>query len=143
MTVTAGPDNIITIAGQHLTDLFFYLPSAHVPTVVLKAGAVLYATSLFLAMLAFHLTVARYTLTIAREGVLPQWLAITRADEVAATASLLQSVLAFTTRIQFAASPAVSRRTGARLLPTATAPCRVSRVACRVRFSNSETVGDA
>jgi amino acid transporter len=97
MTVTAGPDRIIGIAGQHLTDLFFHLPAAHLPQPVITAGLVLYATSLFAAMLAFHTTVARYTLTLAREGVLPGWLAVTRADEVPVTASLTQSGLAFTT----------------------------------------------
>ena len=94
MTVTAGPDQITTIAAEHPTDLFFALPAPYLPQVVVDAGHVLYATSLFAAMLAFHATVARYTLTLAREGVLPRWLAVTRADEVPVTASLSQSLLA-------------------------------------------------
>jgi amino acid transporter len=102
MTVTAGPDRIIAIAGQHLSDLFFYLPAPHLPPVVVTAGLVLYGTSLFAAMLAFHTTVARYILTLAREGVLRTWLAATRADEVPTTASLTQSALAFTTLIAVA-----------------------------------------
>jgi amino acid transporter len=72
-----------------------------VPQLVTDAGGVLFATSLFAALLAFHATVARYTLTLAREGVLPAWLAVTRADEVPVTASLLQSGLAFTTLVVF------------------------------------------
>ena len=101
MTVTASPDRIIGIAGTHLTDLFFHLPAPFVPPVVMDAAVVLFATSLFAALLAFHTTVARYTLTLAREGVLPRWLAVTRADEVPVTASLLQSTLAFNTLVVF------------------------------------------
>ena len=94
MTVVAGPDNIIGIAGNHLDDLFFFLSAPYLPGWVITLGMVLFATSLFAAMLAFHSTVARYTLTLAREGVLPKWMAFTRADEVPVTASVSQSVLA-------------------------------------------------
>ncbi|HEX8343838.1 MAG TPA: APC family permease [Actinoplanes sp.] len=94
MTVIAGPDNIIAVAGEHPTDLFFYLPAPYLPTVVMNLAVMLFATSLFAAILAFHSTVARYALTLAREGVLPAWLARTRADEVPVTASAAQSAVA-------------------------------------------------
>lgn len=94
MSVAAGPDQIVAVAADHLTDLFFYLPSGYLPRVVMDIATVLFATSLFAAMLAFHHTVARYTLTLAREGVLPAWLARTRDDEVPVTASLTQSGVA-------------------------------------------------
>jgi amino acid transporter len=94
MSVVAGPDAIIAVASQHTTDLFFYLASAYLPAWVIQIGLVLYATSLFAATLAFYSTVGRYTLTLAREGFLPRWLAITRADEVPVTAGVLQSGLA-------------------------------------------------
>ena len=97
MSVVTGPDRIIAVAGEHLTDLFFFLPRPYLPGVVLDIAAVLFATSLFAAMLAFHSTVARYTLTLAREGVLPGWLARTRDDEVAVGGSALQSGLAVVT----------------------------------------------
>jgi amino acid transporter len=94
MSVISGPDNIIAIASKHTTDLFFYLPKPHVAGWVMDIAAVLFATSLFAAMLAFHHTVARYSLTLAREGVLPAWLARTRADEVPVGGSVVQSTLA-------------------------------------------------
>jgi amino acid transporter len=94
MSVVTGPDRIIEVAAQHLSDLFFVLPRPYLPGVVLYVGAVLFATSLFAAMLAFHSTVARYTLTLAREGVLPPWLATTRDDEVPVGGSALQTVVA-------------------------------------------------
>jgi amino acid transporter len=94
MSVVTGPDRIIAVAGAHLTDLFFVLPRPYLPGLVMNAAAVLFATSLFAAMLAFHSTVARYTLTLAREGVLPRALARTRDDEVPVGGSALQSLVA-------------------------------------------------
>ena len=99
MSVATGPDQIIAFAGSHLTDLFFVLPAPHVPAVVMDAATVLFATSLFAAMLAFHSTVARYTLTLAREGVLPRRLALTRADEVPVAGSALQTAVAVVTLV--------------------------------------------
>jgi amino acid transporter len=94
MSVVTGPDRIIAVAGQHLSDLFFFLPAPYLPHLVLEIGAALFATSLLAAMLAFHSTVARYTLTLAREGVLPHRLSRTRDDEVPVGGSALQSVIA-------------------------------------------------
>jgi amino acid transporter len=99
MSVVTGPDQIIAVAGAHLTDLFFFLPRPYLPGVVLEVAAALFATSLFAAMLAFHSTVARYTLTLAREGVLPRRLARTRDDEVPVGGSALQSVIAIGTLV--------------------------------------------
>ncbi|GGL11908.1 APC family permease [Mangrovihabitans endophyticus] len=91
MTVTAGPGRIVGVAAGHPHDLFFHLAAPYVPGMVIAAAVVLFATSLFAAMLAFAATVSRYALTLAREGVLPGWLAITRADEVPVTAALTQA----------------------------------------------------
>jgi amino acid transporter len=147
MTVAAGPDRIIAVAGEHLTDLFFHLPAPHLPQQMITAGLVLYATSLFAAMLAFHTTVTRYTLTLAREGVLPGWLAVTRADEVPVTASLAQSGLAFTALLVIVIAEAdptmdlfffgtVSGGLGVLILMTATA---VAVVVFFHRHRNGET----
>ncbi|WP_433795720.1 APC family permease [Actinoplanes sp. CA-252034] len=101
MSVVAGPDNIVAIAGQHLDDLFFFLPDPYLPAVLVDLGRIFFATSLFAAMLAFHHTVARYALTVAREGVLPSALARTR-DGVPVAASTAQSALAVVVLIVFA-----------------------------------------
>ncbi|MBG0564816.1 APC family permease [Actinoplanes aureus] len=101
MSVVAGPDQIIVIAADHLDDLFFFLPEPYLPAVVIDLARVFFATSLFAAMLAFHHTVARYALTVAREGVLPGSLARTR-DDVPVTASLAQSGLAVAVLLIFA-----------------------------------------
>ncbi|GAA0421895.1 hypothetical protein Aca07nite_09820 [Actinoplanes capillaceus] len=101
MSVAAGPDQIVVVAGAHLDDLFFFLPEPYLPTVLVDLGRIFFATSLFAAMLAFHHTVARYGLTVAREGVLPRSLARTR-DGVPVAASLAQSVLALAALLIFA-----------------------------------------
>ncbi|MBO3742514.1 APC family permease [Actinoplanes flavus] len=101
MSVAAGPDQIVAVAGAHLNDLFFFLPEPYLPTVLVDLGRIFFATSLFAAMLAFHHTVARYGLTVAREGVLPSGLARTR-DGVPVGASLAQSVLALAALLIFA-----------------------------------------
>ncbi|GIF07968.1 APC family permease [Actinoplanes siamensis] len=102
MSVVTGPDRIIDEAAKYLNDLFFVLPDPYLPTVIVDLARVFFATSLFAAMLAFHHTVARYALTVAREGVLPPALARTR-DDVPANASIAQSALAFVVLVIFAA----------------------------------------
>lgn len=102
MSVAAGPDRIVAVAAEHTTDLFFHLPAPFVGKAALDVAAVLFMTSLFAAMLAFHHTVARYTLTLAREEVLPGFLARTRADEVPVAGSLAQSALAITVLVGYA-----------------------------------------
>ncbi|GGN93170.1 hypothetical protein GCM10010112_81110 [Actinoplanes lobatus] len=101
MSVAAGPDQIVVVAGAHLNDLFFFLPEPYLPTVLVDLARIFFATSLFAAMLAFHHTVARYGLTVAREGVLPRGLARTR-DGVPVAASFAQSVLALAALLIFA-----------------------------------------
>ncbi|MDR6321019.1 amino acid permease [Actinoplanes couchii] len=101
MSVVAGPDQIVAVAADHLDDLFFFLPEPYLPTVIVDLGRIFFATSLFAAMLAFHHTVARYGLTVAREGVLPQALATTRRG-VPVAASIAQSALAFVVLVIFA-----------------------------------------
>ncbi len=102
MSVVAGPDRIIDVAAQYLNDLFFVLPDPYLPTALVDLGRIFFATSLFAAMLAFHHTVARYALTVAREGVLPPALARTR-DDVPVAASIGQSGLALVVLLIFAA----------------------------------------
>ena len=104
MSVSAGPDRIVAVAADHPTDLFFHLPAPFVGGAVLDVAAVLFMTSLFAAMLAFHHTVARYTLTLAREGVLPRFLARTRDDEVPVAGSMAQSALALVVLIGYASA---------------------------------------
>ncbi|MCM4082220.1 APC family permease [Paractinoplanes hotanensis] len=96
MTVAAGPDRIIALAQEHGPGLFFHLAAPYVPGEVIEAGAVLYAGGLFAAILAFSSTIGRYILTLAREGILPGWLAIIRGERVPVAAGLAQAALTLT-----------------------------------------------
>jgi amino acid transporter len=71
MSVSTGPDRIVEAAQTQKTDLVFTLVSAHVPEVLIQVGYVLFLTSVFAALLAFHAAVARYQFALGREGVLP------------------------------------------------------------------------
>jgi amino acid transporter len=71
MSVSTGPDNIVAAAKDKHTDLVFSLISTHVPQVFVSIGYVLFLTSVFAALLAFHAAVARYEFALGREGVLP------------------------------------------------------------------------
>jgi amino acid transporter len=71
MSVATGPDRIASVAAAHQTDLVFFLVSKYLPTVLVDVGYLLFLTSVFAALLAFHAAVARYQFALGREGVLP------------------------------------------------------------------------
>ncbi|GAA1654448.1 APC family permease [Catellatospora bangladeshensis] len=99
LTVATGPDNIVAQAQEHAAqaDLMFVLAGEHLGSFFADAGNVLLVTSAFAAMLSYHNTVARYTFSLAREGVLPRSLARTGARSGApVAASILQSVIGLT-----------------------------------------------
>lgn len=96
LTVATGPDNIVVQSQEHAAqaDLMFVLAGEHLGSFFADAGNVLLVTSAFAAMLSYHNTVARYTFSLAREGVLPRSLARTGARSGAPVgASVLQSVI--------------------------------------------------
>jgi amino acid transporter len=59
------------VAAEQKTDLVFHLVGPHVPAAFINIGYVLFMTSVFAALLAFHAAVARYQFALGREGVLP------------------------------------------------------------------------
>jgi amino acid transporter len=71
MSVSAGPEHIVAAAKDQKTDLVFALVAPHVPTILVQVGYVLFLTSVFAALLAFHAAVARYQFALGREGILP------------------------------------------------------------------------
>jgi amino acid transporter len=116
--IAAGPDTIVDPAA--LGAAGFGAPEAPDPTAVLfVAGAdrlgafwgdsasLLFATSLFAALLSFHNAVARYAFSLGREGVLPRVFSRVQ-DRTGAPfiASLTQTALALTVVIVFALADA-------------------------------------
>ncbi|MBN9643213.1 APC family permease [Corynebacterium mendelii] len=88
--------------------VFWYLAETGHP-VLADLGRVVFITSLFAALFAFHNAIARYILTLGREGVLPEFLGRTSPKTHAPIGgSLTQSALAFVCIIGFAAYGAVT-----------------------------------
>jgi len=95
MSVATGPDRISAVAAEHQTDLVFTLVGPHLPGILVDIGYVLFMTSVFAALLAFHAAVARYQFALGREGVLPSIWGYTHPRTGAPVAgSITQSVLA-------------------------------------------------
>ena len=116
--IAAGPSTIVDPAA--LGAAGFGAPDAPDPTTVLfitgadrlgafwgDSASLLFATSLFAALLSFHNAVARYTFALGRERVLPT--VFSRVHERTGApfvASLTQTVLALTVVIVFALADA-------------------------------------
>ncbi|MCU7728574.1 APC family permease [Actinoplanes sp. KI2] len=95
MAVTTGPENIASTAAEHQTDLVFFLVGKHLPTPLIDLGYLLFLTSVFAALLAFHAAVARYQFALGREGVLPSGFGRTHPRTGAPVAgSITQSIIA-------------------------------------------------
>jgi amino acid transporter len=95
MSVGAGPDKIVSDAKDQKTDLVFNLVAPHVPAAFINVGYILFMTSIFAALLAFHAAVARYQFALGREGVLPRaWGNTHPRTGAPVVGSLTQSVLA-------------------------------------------------
>ena len=116
--VAAGPNTIVD--PEALVKAGFETDGAPDPTTVLfitgaerlgeiwgTAAALLFATSLFAALLSFHNAVARYAFALGREGVLPSVFGRVNSRTGAPwVASLMQSVLALTVVLIFAIAAA-------------------------------------
>jgi amino acid transporter len=107
MSVSTGPDKIASVAAQHRTDLVFFLVGPHLPTVLVDMGYVLFLTSVFAALLAFHAAVARYQFALGREGVLPAaWGRTHPRTGAPLLGSVTQSLLAIIVLTAYAAAGA-------------------------------------
>jgi len=104
MADAAGPDQVISLASTHFSELPFVLAKPYLGAVWLDAGHILFCTSLFAAMLSFHNTAARYTFALGRERVLPAAFERFNAAGAPVWGSVVQTVLAFATIAVFAAN---------------------------------------
>ncbi|MDG4790165.1 APC family permease [Micromonospora sp. WMMD1102] len=107
MSVATGPDRIVDAATADGTELIFNLVLPHLGQTVVDIMHILFVTSLFAALLAFHNTVARYSFALGREGVLPEWMGRTsRRSGAPAAGSIAQTLLALGVLIGYAAAGA-------------------------------------
>jgi amino acid transporter len=103
MSVTAGPDKIVDAAREHPTDLMFTLATPYLGDWVAITGAVLFVSSMFAGLLAYHNAVARYAFALGREQVL--WSGFGRTalrTGAPATASVAQSATGLAVIVVFA-----------------------------------------
>ena len=71
MSIAAGPGRIVADAQREETNLVFSLVGPHVPSIMITIGYLLFMTSIFAALLAFHAAVSRYQFALGRERMLP------------------------------------------------------------------------
>lgn len=93
LTVATGPANIVAAANAQGTDLAFSLASQRVAEGWVLLARLLFATSMFAGLLAWHNVANRYFFALGREGVLPAQLAGTSRAGAPRAASLTQSTI--------------------------------------------------
>ncbi|MEU1813046.1 APC family permease [Micromonospora aurantiaca] len=107
MSVATGPERIVERATSDGTQLIFNLTSPYVGNTIITLGELLFITSLFAALLAFHNTVARYAYALGRERVLPAAFGRTsRRNSAPWVGSLAQSILALAVLVCYAVAGA-------------------------------------
>ncbi|MFG2051416.1 APC family permease [Micromonospora sp. NPDC048935] len=107
MSVATGPEHIVERATSDGTQLIFNLASPYVGNTIITLGELLFITSLFAALLAFHNTVARYAFALGRERVLPAAFGRTsRRNSAPWAGSLAQSILALAVLVGYAVAGA-------------------------------------
>lgn len=103
VAVGEGADNVIAVSAENGPDLLFVFFAAHAPTWFVDLANILFITSLFAALLAFHNVIARYFYSMGRGGALPKFLAVTsRTTHAPIAGSMAQSVLGLIVIIAFA-----------------------------------------
>lgn len=103
VSMALGPDNVVEASQEFGPDLIFVFLGSYAPGWFIDLANLLFITSLFAALLAFHNVVARYFYAMGRGGALPKALAITSPRTHAPVAgSLAQSLLALLVIIVFA-----------------------------------------
>ena len=103
MIMALTPENTVAEAGEQGPGVVFSLLGAHVPNFLVVFAQVMFVTSLIAALISFHNVVARYLRTLAREGAMPKFLAISLGrGQAPALGSICQSSIALAVLIVFA-----------------------------------------
>jgi amino acid transporter len=104
LSVATGPDSVVAQARDPKSGIPFSLMATHFGSTVADVANVLLVTSVFAALLSFHMVSARYTFALGQERVLPAVMAhVARRTGSPAAGSLLQSLLALAVVVVFAA----------------------------------------
>ena len=79
MVSAVGVDQAKSVAAADPASYLFIMNTQYLGTLATQIMQVLVITSLFAGFLALHMSTARYHFSLARSGVLPQWLGKTQA----------------------------------------------------------------
>lgn len=101
-SVGIGPSQIIPASQEFGPDLMFVFMTEHTSVLIADIMTILFITSLFAALQAFHNAVARYLYSLGREGVLPGGFSRTTKAGAPWAGSIAQTVLAAAVVIGFA-----------------------------------------
>jgi amino acid transporter len=103
MMTATGPGQIVAASRELGPGLLFAFLGQNVGTLMADLAQMMFLTSLFASLLAFHNAVARYVFSLARENVLPQRLAYVNPRTHAPVAgSIAQSITALIVIAAFA-----------------------------------------
>jgi amino acid transporter len=108
MSVTIGVENVATAAKKEGPNLpFVTVAGVTGGNILIDLGQVLFISSLFASILAFHNTTSRYAFALGREHVLPSFLGRTwRRTNAPRSASLILSTIGLVVLLGYAASGA-------------------------------------
>lgn len=102
LSVATGPGNVVAQARAPESGIPFSLMATQFGSAVADIANLLLITSVFAALLSFHMVSARYTFALGHERVLPATAAhVGRRTGSPAAGSLLQSLLALVTVVAF------------------------------------------
>jgi amino acid transporter len=101
-SVGIGPSQMVAASQEFGPDLMFVFMTDQTSVLIADIMTLLFLTSLFAALQAFHNAVARYLYALGREGVVPKRFAHTSQAGAPWAGSLAQSVLAIIVVIGFA-----------------------------------------
>ncbi len=93
-SVGIGPSQIIGASQEFGPDLMFVFMTEHTSIIVADIMTLLFITSLFAALQAFHNAVARYLYSLGREQVVPRFFSHTSKSGAPWAGSVAQTVLA-------------------------------------------------
>lgn len=103
LAIGVGVSSVVPLSQEWGPDLMFVFLEEQGSTLMADIGNVLFVTSLFAALMAFHHAAARYFFSLGRARVLPHVLAASgRRNHAPVAGSLTQSGLALTLIVIFA-----------------------------------------
>jgi amino acid transporter len=96
MVMGIGAENLLpTLGGMDPTMFLFQLGSMYLGDTMSMIMGILFVTSVFAALLAFHNAIARYVFVTGREGILPESVGFTHATHMSPhIGSVIQTILA-------------------------------------------------